>query len=69
MPVREAMRQSFETADVTEMLETALGRLKGQNNHTLPVLDHGRLAGLVTLDNIGECLMIQAATRKGAQLP
>jgi CBS domain-containing protein len=67
VPVRQAMRQSFETTDVTEMLETALGRLKGQNNHTLPVLDRGSLAGLVTLDNIGEFLMIQAATRKGAK--
>ena len=31
--------------------------------HTLPVLQDGRLLGLVTMDNLGEYLLIQAAVK------
>ena len=47
------------------MLETALARLQGRECHTVPVLEHGALIGLITMDNVGEFLMIQAAERKG----
>jgi hypothetical protein len=45
------------------MLETVLGRLQGRDCHTIPVLEHGALVGLVTMDNVGEFLMIQSAER------
>ena len=63
-PVANTMREC-PTAEASEMLETVLGRLQGRECHTIPVLERGALVGLVTMDNVGEFLMIQAA-EKGA---
>lgn len=59
--VREVMRPLEHTVEATEMLETAFARLQACQCHTLPVLHQGRLVGLVTADNVGEFLMVQAA--------
>jgi Zn-dependent protease len=50
-------------AEASEMLETVLGRLQGRDCRTIPVLEHGALIGLVTMDNVGEFMMIHAAER------
>jgi Zn-dependent protease/CBS domain-containing protein len=63
--VGDAMKRECPTAQASEMLETVLARLQGQDCHTVPVLEHGRFVGLVTMDNVGEFLMVQAAERKG----
>jgi Zn-dependent protease/CBS domain-containing protein len=63
--VAEAMKRECPTADSSEMLETVLARLQGQECHTIAVLENGTFAGLVTMDNVGEFLMIQAAEKKG----
>jgi Zn-dependent protease/predicted transcriptional regulator len=60
--VADNMRQC-PTAEASEMLETVFGRLQGRDCHTIPVLDRGALIGLVTMDNVGEFIMIQAAER------
>ena len=49
--------------DASEMLENVLGRLQRRNCRTIPVLERGTLIGLVTMDNVGEFLMIHAAER------
>jgi Zn-dependent protease len=49
------------TAEASEMLESVFARLQGRDCHTIPVVDHGALIGLVTMDNVGEFLMIHAA--------
>jgi Zn-dependent protease len=59
-PVALSMREC-PTADASEMLEAVLSRLQGRDCHTIPVLDRGALVGLVTMDNVGEFLMIHAA--------
>jgi hypothetical protein len=46
------------------MLEPVLARLQGRDCHTLPITERGALAGLVTMDNVGEFLMVQAAERE-----
>jgi hypothetical protein len=46
------------------MLEPVFAQLRGQDCHTVPVIEDGLLVGLVTMDNVGEFLMIQAAERK-----
>lgn len=61
--VRELMRTEFETADSHDMLEDSLRKLQGCACQTLPVTHGGRLVGLVTADNMGEFLIIQAARR------
>jgi Zn-dependent protease len=60
--VADSMRECA-TAQASEMLETVLGRLQGRECRTIPVLEHGALIGLVTMDNVGEFLMIHAAER------
>jgi Zn-dependent protease/CBS domain-containing protein len=55
------MRREIQTVDANEMLEPAFARLQACNCHTMPVISRGQLVGLLTSDNIGEFLMIQAA--------
>lgn len=62
--VGEAMETSFETADPAEMAELALARLQSSACRSLPVLRNGQLAGIVTMENVGEFLMIQAAMHR-----
>lgn len=62
--VEEIMRRDFESADSHEMLETAFSRLQGCDCRTIPVTHDGNLVGLVTMDNVGEFISIQAARRK-----
>ena len=67
------MRREIETVDANEMLEPAFARLQACSCHTMPVVSHGQLVGLLTSDNIGEFLMIQAAIgtagRQNVSLP
>jgi CBS domain containing-hemolysin-like protein len=60
--VLDSMREC-PVAEASEMLETVLGRLQGRDCHTIPVLERGALIGLVTMDNVGEFLMIQTADK------
>lgn len=62
-PVTGSMEASFRTADPGELVEHAIARLADSPCHTLPVLSDGRLAGVLTLDNVGEFVMIEAALR------
>ncbi len=59
--VADVMRREFQVVDSTEMLETAFARLEACECHTLPVTRNGQLVGLVTMENVGEFVMIQAA--------
>lgn len=69
-PVSEMMRRDFQTADAHEMLELAFRRLRIGHCRTMPVTYEGRLVGLLTMDNMGEFLAVQAARGSGtASLP
>jgi Zn-dependent protease/CBS domain-containing protein len=59
--VEDVMRRDFQIAEYTEMLETVFTRLQASPCRTLPVLSRGRLIGLMTVDNVGEFVMIQSA--------
>lgn len=61
--VISAMQANFVTVDSLDMLDTAFARLKDCNCHTLPVMHNGKLVGLLTMDNLGEYMRIQAALR------
>jgi predicted transcriptional regulator len=61
-PVVDSMR-ACPTAQASEMLETVFARLQSRDCHTIPVVEHGALVGLVTMDNVGEFMMIHAAER------
>jgi len=69
--VFEVMQREFQLVDSSDMLETAMQRLQECACHTLPVQHGGRVVGLLTMDNVGEFVAIQAAlsgTRTAAAL-
>jgi CBS domain-containing protein len=57
------MHRQFETADPSRMAEDVFARLQSDACHSLPVLRGGRLVGIVTMENVGELLALQAALR------
>ena len=62
-PVSKFMEHDFQLAELSEMIEPAFLRLQSCNCSTLPVIDAGRLVGLLTLENVGEFLSIQSALK------
>ena len=62
-PVADVMKREFEVFDSYDMLEFAFARLQACQCQTAPVNHAGKLVGLLTQDNVGEFLMIRAATR------
>ena len=66
--VRDAMTTEFETADAREMLIGAFSRLQRSTCPVLPVMQDGRLVGLLTSDNVGEFVMIRGALKPGRKL-
>jgi len=67
VPIATIMRRDFQVVDANEMLEPAFIRLQTCDCHTMPVTYNGRLVGLLTTDNVGEFLMIQAVMRQAPQ--
>lgn len=60
-PVSEVMQRDLQFAQANEMLDLAFRRLSEGKCNTVPVTQHGKLVGLITMDNVGEFLAIQAA--------
>lgn len=60
-PVSLAMLRDCPTADIRSDLDAVFTQLRTGDCPVIPVLDHGVLAGLVTLENLQELLMIRAA--------
>jgi Zn-dependent protease/CBS domain-containing protein len=63
-PVADAMRRDYVTAEESEPVSTALGRLEECRCHTLPVTNRGRVVGVLTMDNLGEYVLVQNALRQ-----
>ena len=59
--VDEVMDRGFRTAAPGEFVEGALARLRDSDCRTIPVMADHRLQGVLTLDNIGEFVMINSA--------
>jgi predicted transcriptional regulator len=68
--VTAVMEREFETAQPGEMLETVLARLALARCKIMPVLEDGKMIGLVSMENLGEYLTIQNALhrRESAQV-
>jgi Zn-dependent protease/CBS domain-containing protein len=62
---RQALRPVKLQLEEEEMLDEALRRMQESGETSVPVFRHGRLVGLLTAENIGELLMVQAALRGG----
>jgi Zn-dependent protease len=65
--VADFMQRNIQICAPTEMAESVLIRLKEGDCRTVPVLDGGKLVGLLTAENLGEFLMIQAALGQSQQ--
>jgi CBS domain-containing protein len=59
--VRAIMRTDVAAAEPGEMLAAAMQRRPENACRTMPVVQGGRLVGLLTMENVGEFLAIQAA--------
>ena len=59
----EVMQRDFETADPFEMAEGVLVRLQASKCPSMPVMQQGKLVGILTSENIGEFLLIHAALK------
>lgn len=63
MLVSDVMQRSFVTAEADEPLEKAMARLQACHCRTLPVIRGRELAGLLTMEKIGEFVAIESASR------
>lgn len=67
--VATVMRREFPVLSVGSRLEAALVSENVEKCLTMPVVDSGRLVGLLTAENVGEYLMIRAALGGRARPP
>jgi Zn-dependent protease len=65
-PVEEAMNPTPCSADAGEPLEGVVSRMRGRDCSVVPVLEQGRLVGLVTVENVGDLLLVREALRRYA---
>ena len=67
LPVRDAMRRDFQVVDSHDMLEQAVQVLQQSGSRSLPVEHDGELVGMLTIENVGEFMMIDSAIRQAKQ--
>jgi predicted transcriptional regulator len=58
------MRRNCQTVGESEMLDQTFQRMREGECPTVPVLRQGVLVGLVTMESVGEWMMIQSALSK-----
>lgn len=63
-PIRDFVSTDCFTVQDTEMLDEAFQRMRATGCSTIPVTRGGRLVGLLTLENVGELMMIASALKK-----
>ena len=66
-PVSAVMDCGYESVDINSMLEEVSRKLQDRECHTLPVLQAGQVVGLVTMENIGEFMMVRSALQKSGR--
>ncbi|MCL4464836.1 MAG: site-2 protease family protein [Chloroflexi bacterium] len=67
-PVTAAMQADFLAVRPEETLDRVAQKLQECQCHTLPVVANGELVGLLTMDNVGEYLLIREALAKAKQV-
>jgi CBS domain-containing protein len=66
-PVGGAMCRDCPAVEEAEGLARAVDAMRQQGCATVPVMAGGRLTGLLTLENIGEVVMVSAALAQGGE--
>ena len=62
--VGDVMHHPCATVEDNEMLAATFQRMRESNCPSLPVVHSGQLVGMVTLENVGELLMVDSALRE-----
>lgn len=62
--VGDVMATRFQSVGTSEMLQSAIARLQDCDCHIMPVIASNGLAGLLTMENVGEFMMIHAALQQ-----
>src|SRR5438552_7754753 len=65
--VRAVIRREFEVVDAAHLLDTALARVQACACPALTVTSRGALVWILTMDNVGEFLLIQSALGRPRQ--
>jgi len=60
-PAADVMDSTCTPIEDDEMLDRAFARMRESDCETVPVVHRGRLAGILTLENVGEWMMLQTA--------
>jgi Zn-dependent protease/CBS domain-containing protein len=68
-PVAAVMTSHFDCAVASEMLEGAVQRLQASGCPAQPVLRDHELVGVLTMENVGEFLMVHSALRANRARP
>lgn len=64
--VADVMQRTFERAEASELLARVFERLQTCACHSLPVMEQGRLVGVIDMENVGEFLALRSAMRTGS---
>jgi Mg/Co/Ni transporter MgtE len=64
--VSEVMHKTFEKAEAGEPLGKVFERLQNCDCHSLPVMEQGRLVGVIDMENVGEFIALRSAIRSHA---
>lgn len=65
--VREAMQRDVPVVDSHDMLERAIATLRAAGVRSIPVVHNGQLVGMLTMENVGEFIMIQSALKRAQE--
>ncbi len=65
-PIGRLVRLDVAPLEASMPLDVALQRMRAARQNALPVVARGRLVGLLTLENIGELLLVQEARQRHA---
>ncbi|MBN2562654.1 MAG: site-2 protease family protein [Phycisphaerae bacterium] len=64
-PVEDAMRRDFDLVSDADMLDRIFEPMRARGTRAVPVERGGELVGMLTLEHIGEWMMINCALRHG----
>jgi len=65
-PVGDVADQEFFTTDPGAPLDEVFQKMNASNCNTVPVVEADRLIGLLTLENVGELIMVSSALKRRA---
>ena len=63
--VSEVMQRDFQRAESAEQLTRVFERLQHCQCRSMPVLEQGRLVGVIDMENVGEFIALRSAMRDG----